>query len=176
MVEAPRIYVDTCAFIDMAKHLADLSIGSERSNDVWHLKQLLNASRDGYVQIFTSSITIAECVGIVSGEKNPPDKTKRFFDHLFLSGRSGVIVVQAGSSICSKARNLIWAKDLSLKPADSVHFITAFEMRCQELLTRDGGVARNASALPTMRIIPPANTELLPEAYRQADIFEDQRN
>jgi hypothetical protein len=62
----PKLYVDSCAFIDLAKYEARLYSGSdprraERERDVWHLKRLLEASRSGFVRILTSAITIAEC-------------------------------------------------------------------------------------------------------------------
>jgi hypothetical protein len=85
MPAANKLYVDSCAFIDLAKFEARLFGGSdprraERERDVWHLKRLLEASRSGLVRILTSVVTIAECTHLrESSQPVPSPETQRFF-------------------------------------------------------------------------------------------------
>jgi hypothetical protein len=61
MAEARRVYIDSCCFIDMVKVKLGKVLNSDRELDVWHLKHLLEAHRDKEVELFTSTLTIAEC-------------------------------------------------------------------------------------------------------------------
>jgi hypothetical protein len=81
----PKIYVDSCAFVDLAKFEAKLIGGpesrkAERERDVWHVKRLLEASKSGAVRILTSVVTIVECIHIGgNGQPIPPQRPKGFF-------------------------------------------------------------------------------------------------
>jgi hypothetical protein len=93
----PKIYVDSCAFIDHAKFEARLTLGgseqqqAERSRDVWRLARLLEASRLNAVRILTSSVAIAECAHVREPSHPVPSaETQRFFSELLTSGRSRV--------------------------------------------------------------------------------------
>lgn len=55
-----KVYIETSCFIEMAKH----ALGSgypDRTSDIWHIKSLLEAGRNGKVEILTATLTIAEC-------------------------------------------------------------------------------------------------------------------
>ncbi len=60
MATNPRIYLDACCFIDMAKQAVGRLPG-ERDADVWYVRKLLEARRDGEIDIYTSVLSIAEC-------------------------------------------------------------------------------------------------------------------
>lgn len=48
----PRLYLDSCCFIDVVKEqVGQLPTDAGRANDVWHLKQLMKAHRNGDVQL-----------------------------------------------------------------------------------------------------------------------------
>lgn len=60
----PRLYLDSCIFIDMAKvalGIGSASLEQERLEDIWFARRLCDAARDGAIQIFTSTLTVAEC-------------------------------------------------------------------------------------------------------------------
>jgi hypothetical protein len=46
MANNPKLYVDSCCFIDAAKHEIQRLPDTGRAKDVWFVKKLLEASRD----------------------------------------------------------------------------------------------------------------------------------
>lgn len=67
----------------MAKH----AIGTHpptRENDIWHLKKLLEAARDGDINIVTSSLTIAECQ---HADGITDNRVQKLFKGLLTSGQ-----------------------------------------------------------------------------------------
>src|ERR1700730_19477167 len=64
MADKPGIYLDSCDFIDMVKQEVGVTLNADRANDVWHLKQLLQAKRDDEISAFTSTFAIAECTSV----------------------------------------------------------------------------------------------------------------
>ena len=169
MAELRRVYIDTCCFIDLVRVAIGKAATTDKENDVWHVKKLLEAHRDGEVQIFTSSLTIAECRHGGEGEVTPEVKSQ--FSRLLMSGQY-VRLVQMTPFIAQDARDLTWAHGIALKGADSVHVASAIDRKCEELLTGDGRLGRlGAVGGPLQKFglscREGRNTECLPTKYRQ---------
>ena len=183
MPEKNRVYIDTCPFIDMAKFKAKLQLAptpdarKDRESDVWTMTKLLEASRDGEVQILTSMLTITECLFLGSEPDKIPDAdTQRFFSELLLSGKSGVATASPSLAIMEEARDLRWRKKIVLKPMDSLHVATAIHHHCKEILTHDRDLLSDSVRLPLegmgLRVSYPRKTSYLPTKYAQQEMQE----
>jgi hypothetical protein len=83
----PKLYIESTCFIEMAKH----AIGSgnpARDLDMWHLKTLLQAGKDGKLEIFTAVLTIAEWQHAEEPSSTgiPSDPVKTLFKNFLSSG------------------------------------------------------------------------------------------
>jgi len=156
--------MDSTCFIDMAKNSVG-TLPKTSDNDVWFCKKLLEAHRDGEVQVFTAILTIAECQH-VDGVYD--DKVQRLFKSILTSGQF-VFLVQDTVVIADKARNLRWTYNLAFKGADSLHIASSLEMGCSEFVTNDKNILSRAKVVVKLgiRIIHPHETSLLPDEYRQ---------
>src|ERR1700693_720511 len=166
MAEKPRIYMDSCCFIDMAKQEVGVSLSTTRTDDVWHLKQLLQASRDGEISVFTSSLAIAECTSV---DGTITDKIKDIFNRLLMSGQY-VVLVQPTPFIMEDGRDLKWVHEITLRGADSVHVASAMDRKCAEFITTDDQVkklnAKQKLLNMGLRVICARETQCLPHKYR----------
>src|SRR5208282_5924774 len=168
----PKVYMDSCCFIELALE----SVGkhdTDRDNDLWFLKELLNASRDEQIEVLTSTLSIAECAH-AKGEVS--DDVKSLFKRFLTSGRY-VFLVQDSILVAEKARDLRWAHGLCFGGADAIHLASAMELKCNEFLTWDerphaNGDALNDLALPVRF---PRDTQCLPDEYRQQQLIADTR-
>lgn len=177
MADLRRVYVDTCCLIDLVRVAVGKNDGSVKENDVWHLKRLMDANRDGEVILFTSTLTIAESRH--AGESPPSDAVKSQFTRLLMSGQY-LRLVQMTPFIAQDARDLSWTHGINLKGADSVHVASAIAAKSEELLTTDGRMGRvGAHAAALMRFgltcREPRDTVCLPQRYRQQDILDDRQ-
>ncbi|MDD9817863.1 MAG: PIN domain-containing protein [Gammaproteobacteria bacterium] len=172
MTDPHKIYIDSCLFIDMAKYKAVMASENENERNVWLIKQFINAAKDNKIKVLTSSLSIAECTHI-KGADNPSDETKRFFDTLLASGRSGVELAQPTRAIIGKARDLRWLHGIRLKGAlDAIHVATAMYFECGELLTTDKKILNKRELHELgLNVCKPEQTTLLPEKYRQGDLL-----
>lgn len=107
----PRVYFDSCLFIEMAKTALNKPVDNNRHNEIWFCKKLLEASRDGEIEVFTSMITIAECLH-VDTITNIDDETKRLFRGMLTSGNSGVTPVSISIFTVSDARDIVWKQNI----------------------------------------------------------------
>lgn len=111
MADKPAIYLDTCCFIDMVKGAIGQVLPTDRSDDVWFLKQLTQACRDGEIDVYTSVISIAECTH-AGGDMSA--KVRTTFKSLLMSGQY-VKLVQPTPFIATDARDLRWRHGVSLR-------------------------------------------------------------
>jgi len=58
----PKIYFDACCFIDIVTHQLGGKIEAGRENHTWYCYNLLKASQNGEIQVFSSQLTIVECL------------------------------------------------------------------------------------------------------------------
>lgn len=165
--DKPRIYVDSSPIIDLVKFKVGVNLAPERESDAWHLQQMIAAARDGKIALFTSVLSIAECVHVE--DQNKMEQAKPFFMGLLASGRGGFALIQPTLSITEKARDLRWINGLSLKGADAIHVASALQFQCNECWSRDSGFIQAASTLDTLglKVCAPSATTLLPNEYRQ---------
>ncbi len=135
------------------------------------MDRLIQAAKRQAIELFTSTLTIAECTHV-----NDPQKDKeaqRFFLGLLASGKSGFALVQPTVAIAQEARNLRWIHGLALKGADAIHVASALTMKCDELITTDAkGLLKRADALTSLnlRVCRPSGTKLLPSEFRQENL------
>jgi len=178
MTDARKIYLDACCFIDMVKTQIGKTLVKDREHDVWHLKRLLEAHRDKEIEIYTSTLTIAECSHGGAGDISATVKSE--FTRLLMSGQY-VRLVQLTPFIAVDARDLRWVHGIALRGADAIHVASALAMKCEELLSSDGRLARLShvdAALVRLglHVRNGRNTQCLPEKYRQLKLDEERKN
>ena len=164
MPSKPKLYMDSCCFIELALQVVGKGEPS-RENDLWFLKQLLNAAFDEEVEILTSTLSIAECS---HAKGDVSDEVKSLFKRFLTSGRY-VLLIQDSILVAEKARNLRWAHGLNFGGADSIHLASAMELKCEEFLTWDSRPHAHAAALNDLALAVrfPRDTRCLPDRYRQ---------
>jgi hypothetical protein len=173
-----KTYIDACCFIDMVKTKVGRTVEAGRELDVWHLKRLLEANRDKEIEIYTSTLTIAECSHGGDGDISPTVKSE--FDRLLMSGQY-VRLVQVTPFIAVDARDLRWVRGIALKGADSVHVASAFAMQCEEFLTSNRrlnqlGLVSTSLAKLGLHVRTGQQTQCLPEKYRQLTLADERQN
>lgn len=178
MAGVAKIYVDTCCFVNLVKSEIGTRLSNDEERDAWFLKNLLQANRDGEVDVLTSTVTIAECQH--AGEEKLSEKVKSQFSSLLTSGQY-VKLVQCTPFIAIAARDLRWQHKIHLRGADAIHLASALEMECQEILTangRFGRIQKHANSLSALGIVPRQcrDTQLLPDKYRQMSLDDGQIN
>ena len=153
----------------MAKH----AIGrhpAEREREIWFLKKLLEAAKDGHISVLTSTITIAECQH-ANGVAD--DQVQRLFRGILTSGQY-VVLVQDTVLVAERARDLRWVHNIALDGADAVHVASALEMGCVEFITSDGRILGRAQELAALglRVVSALDTGYLPAEYRQENLLQ----
>ena len=174
MADLRRAYIDSCCFIDIVKTSVGQMLSTEKEEDVWFLKRLLEANRDGEVVLFTSTMTVAECSHV--GEQRLSDKTKSEFNRLLTSGQY-VRLVQATPFIAQDARNLRWDSGIELRGMDSVHVASALAMKCEEFISSNGKLIKvqaQGAKLQRLSLYPKRakDTAILPAKYLQLDALD----
>jgi predicted nucleic acid-binding protein len=160
--------MDSCCFIELALQ----SIGkheTNRENDLWFLKELLNAAYDEKIEVLTSTLTIAECA---HAKGDVSEDVKTLFKKFLTSGRY-VFLVQDSVLVAEKARNLRWVHSLAFSGVDAIHIASALEMKCDEFITWDNKPHDNAKELSNLALTVclPADTHCLPDEYLQQPLI-----
>lgn len=173
MANKPIVYMDSCCFIDVAKQAVG-NLPTERDNDVWHIKKLLEAHRAADIIVYTSVLSIAECVATESGQANVPEDVQARFRNLLVNGQY-VTLAQPTPRTGQIACDIRWNDHLVLSGADAMHIATALEIHADEMITSDGrlmaGVAAHFAGNGRLRIISASDTACLPSRYRQGDML-----
>jgi predicted nucleic acid-binding protein len=164
MIANPRIYSDANPIIELAK-LAKQTHNPARESDLRMMERLLKAANNEEISLFTSSISIAECVA--AGTDYGVD-VQEFFLGVLTSGKMFKIV-QDSIFVAEQARDLRWVHHIELSGMDAIHVASAIEAHCTEFLTWDRGIASNAALLAGhgIRVITPSQTQSLPPLYMQ---------
>ena len=172
----PKVYLDTTCFIDAAQHQVGVSQNKEIEDQVWHYKKLLEASRAGDIEVFTSVLTVAEalCIRDNDNKKVHTEEVQRLFKGLLTSGKGGVSLVQPHLRIALRARDFKWKDGINLKPYDSVHLASALDRQCSEFITTDTDFLNISDALYQLGIKPvlAPNSLTLPDKYRMQSMVE----
>jgi predicted nucleic acid-binding protein len=163
----PRIYCDANPIIQLAKKGIGI-IDPARTRDLEYLEEMLKAANNEELDLFTSSISIAECV---HAEGDYSQSVQEFFVGVLSSG-SMFKLVQDSIFVCEQARQLRWKHNINLKGMDAIHVASAIEANCGEFLTWDNGIGSSRNALKTqalaihgIRVITPSESLLIPPAY-----------
>lgn len=167
----PRIYIDACPIIDLVKHRLQMQSEDDRQKDAWFADRLIQAAKQQKVELFTSTLTIAECTHVQDQKKDK--EAQPFFLGVLASGKSGFALVQPTVTIAENARNLRWIHGLALKGGDAIHVASALAMKCDEFITTDGkGLLKRAEALAklNLRVCRPSATRLLPPEFLQENL------
>lgn len=168
----PRIYLDAAPIIDLVKVQVGVGTDPAREADAWHVQQMIRAAQAEQIELFTSALSIAECTHVADQSKL--EEAKPFFMGLLASGKSGILLIQPTLNIMERARDLRWTHGVSLGSADAVHVASARHFKCDELITNDGKILKNASVLSKLgiRICTGSQTNYLPAGFRQTDLFQ----
>lgn len=168
------IYSDANPIIELAK-LARGTHDPARGRDLDFMRRILAAANNGEIELFTSSISVAECVA--AGD-DWGSEVQRFFMGTLTSGRMFKLV-QDSIFLAEKARDLRWKHNIRLKGADAIHVASAIESRCTEFLTWDTDINKPKIAAETallagfgISVITPMQTTLLPPLYAKAASFD----
>jgi hypothetical protein len=178
MAEARKTYIDACCFIDMVKTKIGKALIQEKEHDVWYLKRLLEAHRDREIEIYTSTLTIAECSH--GGDGDISATTKSEFTRLLISGQY-VRLVQMTPFIAIDARDLRWVRGLAIKGVDGIHVASALAVKCEEFLSSNGrlnrlGLISGTLARLGLHVRNGRDTQCLPEKYKQLKLHDDRAN
>lgn len=171
----PRIYLDSCCFIDVVKKEVGV-LPSDRENDVWFIKKILQAHREGHLVAHTSLVAVGECLAVEKGQATVSDEVQDHYRALLTSGQY-VQLINPTPSSARLIQRFRWDHGLVLGSADAMHFSGAIERGCLEFITTDGRIAsaRVGAAIPVlatmgMRVIAAPKTALLPTSYTQGRI------
>lgn len=179
MADLRRVYLDSCCFIDLVKTDVGKPLQDDKTRDVWHLKRLMEAHRDGEVLVFTSVLTIAECRH--AGDDDVSEVVKSLFNRLLMSGQY-VRLVELTPFIAQDARDLRWVHGISgLRGADSIHVTSAVAMKCEEFLSANGALKRvgaQGGALSRfgLSVKGARDTTCLPAKYRQMELGDGNKD
>jgi predicted nucleic acid-binding protein len=171
-----RVYLDSACFIDLANVEVNKPLAEPRKKNLWFVKNILEAHRNGDVTAYTSTLTIAECTH-ASGDVS--ESVKSLFRKLLTSGQY-VQLVQPDPFVCEDARDLRWKHGIALSGADAVHVASALYMKCDELITFDGKAKDAFTYKATLaglklRVIEPSDSTSIPDTYRQEEMFPVER-
>ena len=173
------VYFDACCFIDLAKTNLTIPTPIEREKHIYFCRKLLEASRAKEVTVYTSTVTMAECVKLQDTSKPEGQQTiedervQKLFKGMLQSG-VGVMPVAATPSITEAARNLRWKNKITIKPMDAIHIATAIAMKCTHFVTTDGKLGADnivrIAALGLTVCRADGLSSLLPSKYSQIEI------
>jgi predicted nucleic acid-binding protein len=165
----PRLYIDSCYFIEAIKYRDGSNIAPDRANDIWYVQNCLESSRVGEIEVITSMLSIAEVRR--GDDTTPPDRVKKLIRSVLTSNKI-ITLAELTQGIAEKARDLHWDNGINLSGADAIHVATAIVTGCKELFTLDARkksphtYAAEIAALG-VKVIRAADTLLLPPEYKQ---------
>ncbi len=148
-------------------------VPAEEEVDAWFCRKLVESSRKGDLVLYTSLLTLAECLHVGhtrKGDRNVPEKARDLFDRLITSGNSGITAIEPSIFVIRRAVDLSWVDKINLSPFDGIHIASALEVGCKEFLTGDMKLINRGKkrlAGLGLNLLLPSQTELLPAEYRQ---------
>jgi predicted nucleic acid-binding protein len=164
----------TCCFIDLVKQKTGRPLESQRETEIWYIDQLLKAHFDGEIEVYTSTLTVAECTHV--GADNITAEIRELFVRLLTSGQY-VTLIEPDIFVAEDARDLRWKHDIRLSGADALHIASALSVECKEFLTTDGEKKRRSPLHEAdkivalgMAVIIPSRTGYLSEERRQVSM------
>jgi predicted nucleic acid-binding protein len=161
----PRMYLDANPIIELAKW-AKKSHDTTRETDLRTMEQLLKAANNRVIDMFTSTISMVECVA-VDNDWGPD--VQEFFNGVLTSGRL-LSLVQDTIFVTERARDFRWKHNIKFGGMDAIHVASAIEAKCTEFITWDLGINKGPTKIEFLAshgisCITPSQTKLLPTIY-----------
>lgn len=174
----PIVYMDACCFIDVVKQEVGI-LPTDRTDDAWHVKKLLEAHLAGDVMVMTSMLSLAECVALEHRQTDVPPEVQDLFRRFLTSGKFLVLAPQTPRT-GRIAQDLRWKHKVVLKGADALHVATAIEISAFEFISTDDRlrrpnmvqVADQLGGAKGLRFIRAAHTRLVPDRFRQGNFAD----
>ncbi len=168
----PRVYIDSCCFIDVAKGRAAMSLEGGRDRHLPFVESLLTAALNDEIEVWASTLVIAECLHVEKGGTSVPDGVRQLFIRLLEAGHP-VKLQSVDIFVAEKARSLLWDHGIRCGgAADSIHVATAIELGCEEFLSTNAkrgplnaDAATKLSDAFGLRVIEAPQTQVLPPKY-----------
>lgn len=166
----PRVYIDSCYYIDVVRGKHAVPMDSGRALHIPFVEKLLLASTKGEIEVWASSLVIAECLSVEKSKAHIPKEVQQSFISLLKSG-SAVKIAAADVFIAERARDLRWEGINCGGGSDQIHVATALELGCEEFITtnrRRGPLNADTPALLAqwgLRVIEAPQTSVLPPGY-----------
>ena len=119
-----RIYIDSCYYIDVVKGRRSVALEPAPRNDILVVESLLQAALRGHLEIWASTVVVAECLSI-ERDPNVPQKVRDEFERLLTAGRP-VKLHGVDIFVAERARDLRWVHGINCGGgADGIHVATA---------------------------------------------------
>jgi predicted nucleic acid-binding protein len=132
MPKPQRVYWDACAWIAFIAEEKDIPLkGGGKENRYAMCLNVLEAARAGKYEIVTSAFTLAEVCKSPEVIESPIDNLSSFFE------KSYILIVPVDLGIGRRAQALQSTGLINLKPADTVHLVSAQRAKAAELHTFD---------------------------------------
>ena len=167
----PHIYFDAQPITELTKY-SKRTHDRIREQDCQMMQRILHAANNREISLYTSSISIAECVS--AGDDWGKD-VQEFLVNLLSSGRMFKLV-QDSIFIAEQARDLRWKHNIRLRGMDAIHVASAIDAECTEFLTCDTDmnkpkVADKIRVLTSLgvSVITPCQTQLLTSLHLSAE-------
>ncbi len=170
----PRVYLDSCYYIDVARGRTAAPVDPNRVQDLPFVESLLLAAEGGDIEIYASTLVISECLFIDRQQKDAvPESVRQMFMSLLTSGQT-VKLIAVDLFVAERARDLLWVDGINCGGAsDSIHVATALDLKCEEFITANrnrGPLQGQAPALLAkldLRVIKAHQTAVLPPKYKK---------
>ena len=179
MLNPKKVYLDTNCFVGVVYYSKFKAFRNDEEDHLKYCVKALTAAKEGDLIVYTSTITVAECQ-TVKGCYD--DEVKRLFRSILTSGRI-VRLVADSIFIAETARDLRWNHDINLKGVDAIHISSALEVRCDEFLTKDIKILKQADKFaklglvatkaPESRILRGEPSEEQPSLFEITDPISD---
>lgn len=130
----PRIYIDSCYYIDVVKGRTSGTLDPDRQAHISVVERLLHRALNGHIEIWASTLVVAECLSI-GRDANVPESVRAEFEDLLTAGKP-VKLHGVDLFVVERARELRWGHGINCGGgADGIHVATALELGCREFLT-----------------------------------------
>lgn len=174
----PRVYMDSCCYIDVAKGRNAVALDPAAAAELPFVEALLLAAYDGAIEVWSSSLTIAECLTIDATQDDVPEAVRDTFRSLLMGGLP-VRINAVDVFVAERARDLRWQGIRCGGGADGLHVATAIDLACEEFITtnrRRGPLQGETPAKLAklgLRVVLPHQTAVLPVQYQPKKLFRD---
>jgi hypothetical protein len=114
---------------------------------------LLQAAKDGKLEIYTATLTVAECQRAEEPSTTgmPADDVKTLFKKFLTSGQY-LSLIQDTILVAEQAGNLRWVHGICLSGPDSIHVASYMELKCDEFLRFDTAFHKKKAQLDNVAV------------------------